>query len=571
MVLGGLGIGLLLWVGWLAYTGAAAQRDLKIVQRDVKVLERSVLASNVAEADSALTSVRRRTARARSLTSDPVWMISGKIPLLGRTARSASGLAEAVAMVADDALPAVREAGLILGPKNLRVAGATIATAPFERAVAPLSQASAALERARSDVEDLPTGLVLGPVSDARRDLLELLEDTSKTVTNALGAARVVPGMLGADGPRRYFLAIQNNAETRGSGGLLGAYGVIEASRGKLSLATVGSNSSLPRLDKPAIDMGEAFDQRYGKFEPAQEWRNTNVSPDFPSVHAMYAAMYQEARGERIDGSIAVDPVALSYILKVTGPAKVGKQAVTAVNVVDLTERGVYARIKEPADQDLFFQALARAVYEQITSGSGSTTGLFDALGKAAGGGHLLLASSHESEQVVLAATPIGGAIPVVAAPYLHVGMNNVAGGKLDYYLRRTIDYRLVRRDDGRGRATVTVRLTNDAPRRGLPLYVTQRLDPPDGKPRPVGQNRVYLSVYAGLGASAETVTLDGEALRFEPLVERGHGVFSAYVTTDPGQVRTLVFTINEPRFTDEVTYRPFPMAHADKVEITVD
>jgi hypothetical protein len=36
----------------------------------------------------------------------------------------------------------------------------------------------------------------------------------------------------------------------------------------------------------------------------------------------MYAAMYQKAKGEKIDGTIAVDPVALSYILKVTGPAK---------------------------------------------------------------------------------------------------------------------------------------------------------------------------------------------------------------------------------------------------------
>jgi hypothetical protein len=561
----------LLSAGWLAYTGAAAQRELKAAQREVNVLERSLLAADVGAADVALETVQRSTARARSLTSDPIWKISGKIPWIGRTPRSVAGLAAAVALIADHALPAVRDAGVILDPKNLRVGGATVATAPFAKAVAPLSAASAAIDEARSKVDALPNGLVLGPVSDARRDLLQELEDTAKSVTNALGAARVVPGMLGADGPRRYFLAIQNNAETRGSGGLLGAYGIIEASKGKLSLVTVGSNSSLPKLDQPAIDMGETFNRRWDKFEPAREWRNTNATPDFPSVHTMYAAMYQKAKGEKIDGTIAVDPVALSYILKVTGPAKLGTQTVTAANVVDLTERDVYARIKSPADQDLFFQALARAVYERITSGSGSTKALVDALSKAAREGHLLVASSHKPEQTVLTATPIGGAIPVVAGPYLHVAMNNAAGGKLDYYLHRTIDYRLEPRDDGTGLATATVTLTSKAPRRGLPEYVTLRLDTPAEKRPPVGQNRIYLSVYGGLRASAEKATLDGEPVAFEPLVERGHGVFSTYLTIDPGQTRTLVFKIVEPRFADDVVYRPFPMAHADRVTIAVE
>jgi hypothetical protein len=239
--------------------------------------------------------------------------------------------------------------------------------------------------------------------------------------------------------------------------------------------------------------------------------------------------------------------------------------------VVDLTERDVYARIKSPADQDLFFQALARAVYERITSGSGSTKALVDALSKAAGQGHLLVASSHKPEQTVMTATPIGGAIPVVAGPYLHVAMNNAAGGKLDYYLHRTIDYRLERRDDDTGLATVTVTLTSKAPRRGLPTYVTQRLDLPGDKANPVGQNRIYISVYGGLRASAEKATLDGEPVAFEPLVERGHGVFSTYLTINPAQTRTLVFSIVEPRWDDEVTYRPFPMAKPDNVQLQVE
>ena len=39
--------------------------------------------------------------------------------------------------------------------------------------------------------------------------------------------ARIAPRMLGLDRPQRYFVAFQNNAEARGTGGLPGAFGIL--------------------------------------------------------------------------------------------------------------------------------------------------------------------------------------------------------------------------------------------------------------------------------------------------------------------------------------------------------
>jgi hypothetical protein len=71
------------------------------------------------------------------------------------------------------------------------------------------------------------------------------LADLDASASQARTAAELIPAMLGADRPRRYFMAFQNSAEARGAGGLLGAYGVLEADRGRLRVLRLGSNTDL--------------------------------------------------------------------------------------------------------------------------------------------------------------------------------------------------------------------------------------------------------------------------------------------------------------------------------------
>jgi len=561
---------IILSAAWLVVRGRAAQRELTAARAELASMQSALLAGDTASADQLMRRVQARTARARKLTSDPVWVVAARVPVAGRSPRAVRGLADVADDVTHEALPALHDAAGALDPKKLRVGGSTIATEPFQQAAPLLDRATQALDRARNRVSGLPGWLVVPPVRRAQLSLLAELDKTHRSTATAREVSRIMPGMLGADGPRTYFLAIQNNAELRGTGGLVGAFGIIEARNGRISLVRVGSNQQLPPLPRPAIDIGESFERRYARFQPAREWRNTNMTPDFPTVNAMYAAMYREVTGERIDGTIAIDPVALSYVLRVTGPTKLrGGQVVSAANVVALTERDVYARIPNPKDQDTFFQLLARSVYDRLTSGSGDTQQIIRALSRAVGEGRLMVASSRADEQRVLSANSIGGAIPVVAGPYLHVTINNAAGGKLDYYLRRRVDYALVEQADGRGKAHLTVTLRNTAPKSGLPTYVTQRLDA-KGKQIPPGQNRVYVSVFAGIGAGLESATLDGKPLSMESHVERGHPVFSTYLEIKPGARQTLDLRILEPRFSDDVVVRPFPMAFPDDVRIKV-
>jgi hypothetical protein len=338
----------------------------------------------------------------------------------------------------------------------------------------------------------------------------------------------------------------------RGSGGLLGAYGILEADHGRLRMRELGTNAALRDAPSPVVPPTD----RYARFGAERVWLNANMSPHFPDASRTWTALWERQRHERLDGTIALDPVALAAMLRVTGPAG----EVTADNVVDLVERDAYRRFASNNDaRDQYLQQVARASYLRVVSGEGDTVALVRALASVAGTRHLQVASAHAGEAALLESTPLGGALPVPVAPYLEVLAQNAGGNKLDYYVRRSVTY--ARSGD---EATVEVRLRNEAPP-GLPPYVTNRVDLP-GLVAPVrGQQRLYVSVYAGtalLGA-----TLDGKDVALESETERGHAVFSLFLDVDPGAERVLVLRVRERR-SGALVVRQQPVVVPDVVRV---
>jgi hypothetical protein len=363
-------------------------------------------------------------------------------------------------------------------------------------------------------------------------------------VTTAALAARLAPDMLGGSGVRRYFLAILNNAEMRGSGGFLGAWGILEADRGQLRLTQLGVAEQLRNTTPaPARQMPPDFVTRYGRFYADSWWTNGNLSPHFPDASQVWTALWEKTRGQRLDGTIAIDPVALSGLLAVTGPTTLnGGERITAQNVVPLTERDAYVRFAtDGRARDVFLQQVAVAVYKQLASGSGKTVGLLTALADAAGSRHLQVASAHPAEQAALETTPLAGVLPDKPGPYLEVTTINAAGNKLDYYVTRAVRYQ--RDKDGTG--TVEVRLRNAAPP-GLPVYVSGRADLPPGVKAPPGQQHTYVSVFGAFGSVLEEAHVGAQRITVESELQRGHPVWSAFVNLDPGREVVLTLRLSQ-------------------------
>ncbi|MGA3353754.1 MAG: DUF4012 domain-containing protein [Acidimicrobiales bacterium] len=362
--------------------------------------------------------------------------------------------------------------------------------------------------------------------------------------TTALLATRAVPGMLGADGPRRYLVLFENPAESRASGGVVGDYAEVTAVGGKLSLVKVGGVGQLDSSGSPAgkhLIGPEDYLARYSQFEPEDYWENVPMSPDFPSVGEVAANLYPESGGTKVNGVISLDPVAMADFLTATGPITEPEWPgpVDADNTVVILAHDEFIHFR--ADNSLriqFVQALIESLWHDlVTRKLPSLPTLANDLLPALRGGHLLLYSETPEAERFFEAVHVAGSIPSVDGDFLGVVTQNAEGNKIDWYLRRSIDYRAaLNRTTDQITAVLTLKLHNLSPTSGLPSLI---IDPEPGVTLTPGESELYVSIYSPWEA-------DGSSLNGVPLVmtyqqELGRFVYSAFVKVPAGGTATIV------------------------------
>ena len=569
------------WLGWQAWQ---LQHALTQARSAVSDLEQAVRGGHLADAPALLQRVQQPSHQAGQVSRDPVWRLASHVPVLGANLAVGGGLAQAVDDLATDVLPGTIQGALLLTSARTPDRSA-VDVAAFGSAAGQLRRSADAAVAVQTRLRALGDDSVLAPLSTARETLTARVDGLTTTLAGAALAAETVPALLGSHSPQRYFLALQNNAESRGSGGLTAAFGIIAADRGALTLTRTGVNDELREPATAPLDLGRDFAARYGRSQATRSWLNANESPDFPTTGRILTSLWNATEAQPVDGVVAIDPVAISYVLQATGPVTLQDgTSVTAANVVDLTLRQLYERYPDDAStsgRTRFLQELVRQAFDQASRAPRNPAALAERLGRAVLEGHLQVYSNHPDLQRRLETTRIAGALPAGTPNVLQVVTQNLAGGKLDYYLRRDIRYtatgtgRAVDIGDGAGpqieqAGQLTLTLTNTAPASGLPTYVTKRADLPAGTKYPAGRNRLWVSVYLGRGAQLDTATVNGKPVSMSSERERGLNVFSTVVEIDPGASVVLRLGVFQPTPGGAIlTYRSQPLAVPDQVELT--
>ncbi|WP_240204833.1 DUF4012 domain-containing protein [Streptomyces actuosus] len=537
---------------WVLVTGLQARSDLLSAQRDIDSLRQSVAAApahgSAGERERAVRSAAAHASRAHRLTTGPAWYTAAHLPFLGDPLRTVRGAAHAADRLTGDVLLPLTRA-LSPSAASGRGDGLSEALASLRRQAPLVVRAARVATAAQADVHRLPRSTWLPPVDHARAALAHRIDRLAPMMTDASVAARVLPSMLGTRGERHYFVAFQNFAEARGTGGLPGAFAVLRADRGRLSFERFGNNIEMSAV-KPDVALGGDFNARYVGSDPTHVWANSNMSPHFPYAAAIWAAAWRKHTGQDVDGVIAADAVTLSRFLRVTGPARMSDGTVlTADNVVDLTERVSYARYRDVARRKEFFADAARAAAGTLITAADDThrlPALLLAVADVLKDGRLQVWSAHADEQHLLRTRPYSGTVPSTAGPFAGLVVNNAAGSKLDYYLDRSLVWEAGECSPGGRAVTVTATLTNRAPTSGLPGYVTVRADSPPYPTHP-GDNRLLVSYYAGAGATLAGATVDGHPAQLALGVERGHSVFTLDLELPARSRRTIVLHLREP------------------------
>jgi hypothetical protein len=537
---------LLLAACWLALRGLQARQHLVAAKAGLDALHSQLLQGT--DTTATLAALQRHTRAARDETGDPVWTALSWLPPV----HAVRGIASQVDRLSHDVLPSLTQAGRLLAPQHLRVKGDTIALAPIVQARLPLHQAAAAMAAVVPAVDSLPGGW-FAPLTKVRDEFASQVNSLAGSVDNAARFADVAPAMLGADGPRRYFVGVQNNAEARGTGGLLAGYIILDADHGRLRVETHGDDRALRSTFRPVVNLGPDFQRVYGGYSAAGYWRSSNLGPDFRDAAAIWAGLWQAQTKQHVDGAIGTDPFLLASLLQVTGPVAVPgtKITLTAQNAVEFLESQQYALFSPQANNARkdFLGVAAEAVIRKLLSGAGDAHALVTAMAQAAGAGRLTLWSAHHSEESVLLPTPLAGAVPDGPGPFAALTVDNAAGTKLDYYLERSLTYQADTCAGPTRLSTITVRLTNDAPATGLPPYVVMRSDLNRRDPvvEPKAQNRLLVFIQGTHGAQLLRAQLNGAPQDVSVTQTSGHTFFETEVTIDPGRSQELTLYLQEP------------------------
>lgn len=544
--------------GWYDVRRARSQLEpaaatLRTTLADVDRL-RTAEGRTSARRDLAGAAERLRAARRHLSSSVPLAALR-PIPYVGRQRAAAIALVDDAVAAADDAHELLRRADEI--GRDQAVTGGTVPVDAVDRLG---STATATANRLRRSVRG--SGGLMAPLAAARRELDTAARDAADRLDRTGKAVRATASFLGARGPRRYLLAVENNAEMRARGMML-SYGVVEVTDGRLEFSRTGSVDTLVLRTDVDVPIPPGTRALFGGLRPSYHWQNTNATPDLDVSSTLQLAMFERVTGERLDGVIAVDVPGLAALLAVVGPvdAPEADEPLTSTNVARILLNDLYARF-ESGSQDVRRERLgdvAAAIVTALRTRSVDEFALAESLGSAAAGGHFRLWSTRRAETVAFERAGLSGG-PAVEDPdrTFHVTVQNATATKLDYFVRPTVEMDVTLTPSGAAVVRTTVTIANAAPR-GAPA--SYQLGPQPGRQDRPGQyiGRVYLWGPAG---SEQLDSVEESGLRANATV----------VTAEPGGTATTSFTtvIHDAVRGGRVDLRLVPQPRLDPAELRI-
>lgn len=458
------------------------------------------------------------------------------LPVLGRYLDIGEDVTSAAAAVVGPALDSAR----LADGDALRIRNAQVDLAAVESLRPPLVRTLEAVPGARAAVERLGGEPLPGAVTERIRDLDDSLARATDDGEFLLEALDLVPQLLGADGPRRWFVVMQTPSEQRASGGIAGGYGELLVEGGRLDLVVSGEGSDLNRRGAP-WDLGEvaAEFERFGESGPARYFQNVTNVPHFPTVGRTITTVYPQAGGAPVDGVISVDPKVLGALISLTGPVEVPgwPRPLTEGNAERTLLYEQYLRLDGEAGRQ-FITDTIDATFDRLESTAlPAPARVTKVLSPMVQAGRLKLYSSVPEEQAFFEEMGAAGVLPEVDGDFFQVVTQNAGQSKIDWFQRRTVSYE-ARHDPVTGTidAVATVTISNQSPDSGeSELLIGGRnfIDP-----GPPGRSRLYVDFWSALDLHA--VTLDGQPIDLNREQAYGRNLYWTGHTLAPGETATF-------------------------------
>jgi len=561
-------LGLLACIVWIVHTGSDARRELVQAKYRLEMVNVRRVSKEPARIALVIDEVNGHIQRANDLTQDPVWWMASHLPYIGRTPTAVrttvTSLSEILNTIAqsDNALASYqRQPGHVVDRALLKIAGSVLTEIKQPARVA-------AHHLQALNLEGVPS-VIAGPVMEVRDQFVT----AQPYVEQGNTFLKVAPVLLGLDSPKTWLLVMNNGAEARATGGIPGGWATLTAEDGHLELTHLETNSAISArtLDNWQSFVPQDVQALYG-YDLAH-LADMNLSPDYPTNARLMNALYEQHTGGNVDGVISIDEFTLAGLMAVTGSVQIGDRYLTAGTVADYVTKGVYADYPNPKLKDEAVMEITRRVFKHLSQTNVHEIDLARAFVPSIYRGRLHVWSTNSQEQLLLSTTLLSGSMSNPRNPTHMAVVINAAGNKIDAYVASTITYQQgqCRKDVPYRASTIAVSLHNDAPRHGLPAYVTPRNDRGYRDNSNPGSTMSAAFVHVPLGSEFATATVNDKAVDMVQMgTDHNRDVWEFHVELPAKATKTLKIKFIEP--TGPRDHRPIlgvqPMAIPMKTSV---
>lgn len=331
------------------------------------------------------------------------------------------------------------------------------------------------------------TTVFASPLDRVRDLALREMQPVQQAVNALNSIAPVLPDALGANGAKRYLVAIGNQAEMRAAGGAPLTLVMVEMDNGRISIPIKGQTSTqlFPPLNAPVNWFGPALNPFFAGNPRLSPFVVTNTHPNLVFSGREMAAAWEGGGYPSVDGVVTVDLTAIAAVLEATGPVQsevfgeVNGEKLGQILLVDAyADFGQEdAVVRQEANQKLLDDLLVR-----LLSGSDLVSAA-QAMASTAPGRHFQLwMRDPVLEQLALDSGSAGFVDSPETGDWSAVYTQNGNQSKVDVFQQRNVLVTANLQEDGSAKITQQVTITNATP-----------ADRPEGPPERIGYETMWL------------------------------------------------------------------------------
>ncbi|MGH2750696.1 MAG: DUF4012 domain-containing protein, partial [Actinomycetota bacterium] len=312
-------------------------------------------------------------------------------------------------------------------------------------------------------------------------------------------------------------------------------------------LKKVAPIAQLTEIPMEPANAPEWYETRYDPFASLEQWQQVNMTPNLPVASEVLLEMFENAKGQQLDGVLAMDPIALGMLSRGTGELQAEglDVAVSEDNARRVLLESIYEEFPNNDAQNAYLGALITEFWERIATADVNAPELLGGMGEAASSRHLQVYSSDDRAQEALVSAEVAGTYDSYGPNVQMVFNNNLAASKVDYFLRRSVNTNIVIANDGSAEVTTTIKVRNRAPSGGSPLTDIKIDSDPEGL------NRLFLNAMLPQGAQLHTVDVGSEARPAVADDEAGFPTVWDIVVLESGDATTMKVNYRLPNALD--------------------